>query len=74
MDNVSTIQAAPFRTLIAAKDARFPAPFRPPPPSAAYYPKFGGSLASIIPPKGAAWDVDELPAISVEFRTMSLGS
>ena len=40
------------------------------PPSAGYYPKFGGLLAAISFQKGTAWYFDGLPAISVDFLMM----
>ena len=60
--NASTSQAAPFWTLISAKNAAFTDPFQPPPVRAGYYPKFGGLIAAIIFQKGASWDVDGLSA------------
>ena len=72
-DTLPSSGYAIFRTLIAAKDSAFPAPFQPP-PATVYYPKFGGSLAAIISQKGDAWGVDGFPAISVKFLMMSRGT
>ena len=74
-DNASSSLATPFLTLISAKNAQFADPFQPHPPrpAAGYYPKFG-FLAEISFRKGAAWDFDGRPAISVKILMMSRGA
>ena len=67
MDNISPSAETLFRTLIAAKDAPFSAPFRPSPRCPDFYPEFGQSPDAISSQKrchfGDTWISRDFPKI-----------
>ena len=66
MGNISSSDEAQFRTLIAAKDVAFSAPFSSL-PGGLILAKYGQYVAAISCRKGLFLDVDGLPVISLKF-------